>query len=98
MDQSRQERARGENDRAATESEPGLGGHTRDALTLEQDVVHRLLEDRKVCLVLEASANRGPVEGSICLRAGGPHGWALRGVQGPELDTGLVGRDGHRSA
>ena len=69
--EAREERAGSQNDRARCEPEADLGHDARHAIALEQQVVHRLLENMKLRLVLEPAAYGAPVQNAIGLRARG---------------------------
>ena len=97
MDQAGKESPGGQHDGPRAELNPELGGDPGGTITLEQDVVDRLLEEPEVWLVLQAAADRLPIEGAVGLRAGGANRGPLRGVQGAKLDAGLVRGDGHRA-
>ena len=92
MDQPGKEGPGGQHDRAPAKRKPELRDDADHAVALEQNVVHRLLEQRQIRLVLEARADRLLVEHPVGLRAGRAHRRPLGRIQGPELDARLVGR------
>ena len=57
---------------------------------LEEDVVHRLLEERKARLGLDRAADLDPVELTVDLGPSRPHGRAAARVQGAEVDAGAI--------
>ena len=69
-----------------------------DPVAFEQEVVDRLLEEREVRRLLEAAADRALVQHPVRLGAGRADRCALAGVEGPELDSGLVRGDRHGAA
>ena len=97
-----QESAGGQDDRAAPERDPGLGDRPGDAIpaahVLDDQVVHRLLEQAQPGLVLESVPDGGLVQDAVGLCARGPHGRTLGRVEYAELDSGLIRRSGHRAA
>ncbi len=93
-----QERPHGQHHRRRLEGNPGYGDHAPDALTLNQEVRRLLLEQRQVRLIFEDRSDRLPVQLPVCLGPCGSHRRALAGVQGAELDAGLVRRARHGPA
>ena len=69
-----------------------------DAPALAAQVGDLLLEQPQIRLVLEQPADRAPVELAVGLGAGGAHRRPLAGIQGAELDAGLVGGERHGAA
>ena len=70
----------------------------RTCSALDHQVRHLLLEEREVRLVLEQRANGAPVELPVRLRARGPHGRALAGIERAELDAGAIRGARHGAA
>ena len=102
VDQAGQEGARRQHDGLGLEAQPDLrdhAGHPRSGpVAVDGEIVDRLLEQREVRLVLEAMADRRLVEHAVGLRARCAHRRTLAGVERPELDARLVGRERHRPA
>jgi hypothetical protein len=88
----------GEHHRARAKAQPELRHRADDSVAFEHQVVHRLLEEPQPRLVLQPPADRSAIQHAIGLRPRGANGRALRAVEDPELDAGLVGRLGHRAA
>ncbi len=78
--------------------QPHLGDHAGDAAVLDDQVVHRLLEQLEVRLGLDHAADRRLVQRAVGLAARGAHGRALRRIQRAPLDAGTVGGVRHRAA
>jgi hypothetical protein len=79
------------------EADAELRHHPADPVAAEDQVVRRLLEQRQVGLVFEATADRLLVELPVGLGAGGPYRRTLGGIQDAELDARLVGCRRHRT-
>ena len=98
MDQPGEECPGGQHDRARPEFDAELRAHADDLRALDQDVVDGLLEQQQVGLALEPLADCLAIEHPIRLRARRAHGLAFGSVQNAELDTGLIGGEGHSAA
>ncbi len=98
VDLAGEERAGGKHHCARVEGESHLGDHAADAAVLDDQVVHRLLEQFEVRLGFHHAPDRRLVQRTVGLAAGGAHGRALRGVQRAPLDAGKVGGVGHGTA
>src|SRR5262249_38247972 len=83
---------------AGRESEADLGHDARDAIAVEQEIVHALLEDVQSRLILQATAYRSPVQHAVGLRARGPYRRPLARIEHAKLDSRLVRRSGHYAA
>ena len=90
-----QECARRKDNRFPVECNSQLGYGARDPIVLQQQIIHRLLEDRQIGLILEACANRLLVEEPICLGTGGSNGGSLARIENAELYARLIGGRGH---
>ncbi len=98
VDEPAQEGAGGKHDGLCAEADAGLRDDPGDAITLNDEVIDRLLEDLQVRLVLQARADRCTVERTVGLGAGGAHRRALAAVERAPLDAGGVGGECHRPA
>ena len=74
-----------------------LGENTRDPPILQQQVVHRLLEQVQTLLTLERLPYCRLVKHTIGLGTGRTHGRTLTGIEDAELNPRHVGRTGHQS-
>ena len=95
MDLAVQEGARGQHHGARAKTNAHLCDGASDAVTLDDQVIHSLLEQPQVGLVFQALANRGFVKNAVGLRAGGAHRRALGAVEDAKLDAALIGGQGH---
>ena len=68
------------------------------AVRLDQQVVHRLLEQPQIGLVLQPMADRRLVQDPVGLGSCGPHCRPLAAVEDAELNARLVGGRGHGAA
>ncbi len=93
-----QESTGGKHDGAPMEAQTELGTHTDGSVTEHVNVIHGLLKEAEIWLVLEPAPDGLAVENTVCLRTGGAHCRTLGGIQGAELDAGLIGGDRHRTA
>ena len=84
--------------RAAAEGDAHLRDGADHVPALQQQVVHRLLEQPQVRLVLQPAADGGLVQHAVGLRPGGAHRRALAAVEDAELDARLVGGQRHGAA
>jgi len=75
-----------------------VGAHPRHGVALEDQVIHRLLEQGQVRLVLHHGADCGLVAHAVSLRTGRTHRRPLAGVEDAELDAAQVRRPGHGPA
>ena len=98
MDAAIEEGAGGEHHGAAAEAQADLRDGAGDAAALEPEVVHRLLEQPKVGLILQAAPDGRLVEDAVGLGPRGAHGGPLGCVEDPELDARLVGGGRHGTA
>ena len=98
VDQSGEKSAGGQHDCAAAKADSYLGDHAGDPIALQDNVVHRLLEQGQIGMVLDATANRPAVKRPVGLGACGLHCRALGRVESAELDSCFVGGEGHRAA
>ena len=71
---------------------------THHTVALQQQVIHRLLEEGQIGLVLQCLADSLAIQDTVCLGARGPDRGALAGIENPELDTGVIGGNGHDAA
>jgi len=69
-----------------------------NSISLKDDVVDCLLENRKVGLCFQTRTYCRAIQNPISLGAGGTHRWPLTSVQNSELDTCLVRSNSHYSA
>jgi hypothetical protein len=92
MDLAVQEGAGSQHHGAAAKTDAGLRHRADHPVTLDHEVVHRLLEQAQVGLVLQPVPDGRLVENAVGLRPGRAHGRALAGVEDPELDAAFVGR------
>jgi hypothetical protein len=69
MDAAIQERTSRQDHRLREELQSDLGDDAGDPVALEQQIVHRLLEEPEVWLVLEAPSNRSAVQHAVSLCA-----------------------------
>lgn len=74
------------------------GENPRDPPILQQQVVHRLLEQIQTFLTLERPPYCRLVKHTIGLGTGRTHGRTLAGIENAELNACYVGRTGHQSA
>ena len=65
--------AGGQHHGAATEANTDLRDHARHAVALDDDVIHRLLEQPQIGLVLQPAADGRPVQHPVGLRTRGAH-------------------------
>jgi len=93
-----QECADGQHNGTRTKFDAALRDHADHALALDLEIGYFLLEQREIRLGLEHAANRLLVELSIGLRTRGAYRGSLAGIQGAELDAGLVRRECHGTA
>src|SRR5258707_9015701 len=93
MDESGQKSAGGQYDGAAGKTNAELSHYTGNTVSLQQEVIHRLLEQGQVGLVLQARSNRTLVEEAIGLRARRAACRSLGGIQDAEMDPPFVCRD-----
>ena len=93
-----QESARCEHHGAAAKFDSHLRHRARHPVTLNHQVVHRLLEQPQVGLVFQHAANGRLVQNPVCLRPCGAHGRAFGVVQNAELDAAFVRGQRHRTA
>ena len=91
MDAAVEEGAGGQHHGPRSEANAHLRDGADDAVALEHQVVHRLLEQPQVRLVLQAAPDRRLVQHAVGLGARGAHGRALAAIEDAELDAGLVG-------
>ena len=98
VDLAGQEGAGGEHHALAAEGDADGGDGAGDTVALDQEVVHRLLEQRQVGLVFQHLADRRLVQHAVGLGAGGAHCRTLGGVEGAELDAADVGGQRHGAA
>ena len=88
----------GESSRRRAARDPHGGHPARHPVAVQDQVVHRLLEEVEPGLALQRPAHVHPVALAIDLGAGGAHGGPLAGIQGPELDAAVVGSLAHQPA
>ena len=93
-----QEGARGENDGLGPELDAQLRDDTHHAVTFQQQVVHRLLEEGQIGLVLQCLADSLAIQDAICLGACGSNRGPLAGIENAKLNTRLVGGQRHDAA
>ena len=93
-----QEGACGEHDGLGPELDAQLRDDTHHTVALQQQVIHRLLEEGQIGLVLQCLADSLAIQDTVCLGARGPDRGALAGIEDPELDTGVIGGNGHDAA
>ena len=90
MDLAIQERARRQHHRGAAKPDPDLRHRTHHPVTLDHQIIHRLLEQPQVGLVFQPTANGGLVQNPVGLGAGGAHRRALGRIENTELDAAFV--------
>ena len=56
------------------------------------------MEEGQIGLILQRLPNGLAVQDAICLGARGSNRGALAGIENPELDTGVIGGNGHDAA
>ena len=93
-----QEGACGEHDGLGPEPDTQLRDDARHAVALQQQVIHRLLEEGEMGLILQRLPNGLAIQDTVCLGARGSNRGTLAGVEDPELDTGVIGGNGHDAA
>ena len=71
---------------------------TDDAVTCQNQVVHRLLEQPQAGLIFQPPPHRGPVQHAVGLSPRGSHRRPFARIQDAELNAGLVGSQGHGAA
>ena len=98
VDQAGQKRAGGQHHRFCGKAQLCLGDYPGYALTLDQHVFHRLLEQPQVGLVFQPAAYRLLVQSTVGLCTGGTHGSTLGRVKDAKLDAGFVRSLSHRPA
>src|SRR5260221_13113346 len=98
MDESGKKSAGGQHHHAAGKANAELSHHPGNAVSLQQKVIHRLLEESQVRLVLQPRSNRTLVEEAVSLRAPQADRGALAGIQDAKLDSRFVRSDRHGSA
>jgi hypothetical protein len=98
VNQAVEEGAGSQDHRTRSKAHAQLGHDTGDMVAIEHQVVTCLREDHQIGLVLEATADRLPVQHAICLRARRAHRRTLARIENPELDACCIGRLGHRPA
>ena len=98
VDLAGEEGARGQHHGGRMEAQPALGDDAGDPLALQDQIVHRLLEQAEVGLVLDHGADGGLVANPVGLAAGCPYGRTLGGVQRAPLDAGKIRGLRHRAA
>src|SRR5580704_1737333 len=97
MDLAAEERAGRQYDCRRTKLEPARGYDTGHAIA-DQDQIRRfLLKQLQMSLRLQNPANCALIELPVRLCPSGAHRGSLAGVQGAELDTGLIGGARHGS-
>ena len=98
VDEPAQERARGQDDVRGLKGLPQLGANPGGASAPLQHLVHGILPDGDARLGEQGGLRRLHVAVAVDLRAGGPYGGPLAGVQRAELDTRPVGPQAHHAA
>ena len=98
MDEAGQEGAGGQDDRVRMEHQTDLRHDAGDPVTLDEQIVDGLLEQREVGLVLEPVADGALVQHPIRLGPRRAHRRPLAGVENAELDARLVRGQRHRPA
>ena len=93
-----QEGTCGQHDGLGSELDAKLRDDTHHAITFQQQVIHRLLEEGQIGLVLQCLPNGLAIQDTVCLGARGSNRGALAGIENPELDTGVIGGNGHDAA
>jgi hypothetical protein len=91
VDAAVQEGARRQHHGACAKAQADLRHGADHAVAVQQQVVHRLLEQPQVRAGSPAAGGSRPCRGPVGLRARGAHGRALAAVEDAELDAGLVG-------
>jgi hypothetical protein len=95
MDLSTQEGTDGKHDSRGLKPQPHLGYDSTHGLTLQDKIIHSLLEQMQIGLVLNLGTNGLFVKYAIRLCSRGPDGRALTRIQDPELDTTTISGMGH---
>ena len=98
MDESGKKSPGGQHYHAAGKANAELSHDPGNPVTLQQEVVHRLLEQSQVRLVLQPRSNRPLVQETIGLRTRRTDCGTLGGIQDAKLDPRLVRGDRHGSA
>jgi len=98
MDESGKKSAGGQHHHAAGKANAELSHHPGNAVSLQQKVIHRLLEQGQVGLVLQPRSNRMLVEETVSLCARRADRGTLGGIQGAKLDPRFVCSDRHGAA
>jgi len=103
VDAAIQEGAGRQYHRACPEAHTHLGDGAHHAVTLQHQVIHRLLEEPQPGLVLQPPADGRLVQHAVglrprCAHGRAAHGRALAAIEDAELDAGLVGGGRHRAA
>ncbi len=73
--------------------------HDAPHLAVLNDQIGRLLlEQREVRRVLQSVTDELPIQLPVGLRTRRPHGGSIAGIEGPELDAGVIRGAGHDAA
>jgi hypothetical protein len=95
VDQTGQESPGREYHCTSPELQSELCDNPNCGVTLQQKIIHGLLEQPEVRLALEPTSYRVPIEHSICLCAGCANGWSFTGIEDAKLNAGLICSFGH---
>ena len=98
VDLSVQKSPCGQHHGCSAEREADLRHRAHHPVTLQQQVIHGLLEQTQIGLVFQHAPDCGFVQNPVGLGAGGAHGRAFAGVEDTKLDARLVGGQSHRAA
>jgi len=103
VDLAGEEGACGQHHAMRIEAQARLRQHADDAsisrdAVLDEEVVHRLLEQVEVRLILHDAPDRGAIQRTIGLAPGRTHRRTLACVEAAPLDAGQIGRMRHRAA
>jgi hypothetical protein len=96
VDQAVEKSAGGQDHGSRRKAYAELGHHPGHPIAVDDQIVTGLRENRQLWLILQATANRLPVEDTISLRARRTHRRTFARIQRTKLDTRLIGRLGHR--
>jgi hypothetical protein len=98
MDFAVQKGTGGQHHGACADIETNLGSGPNYSVTLDQEVVDRLLKKPQIRLILEATPNRRAIKNAVSLSPRGAHRGAFARIQNPKLNARFVGGRRHGTA
>ena len=94
MDLAAEEGANSQHYCVCAKLKPHLGNNAAHAvalaITVDNQVINRLLKNGKIRLVFQRLSNSGLVQNTVCLGPGSAHRRSLASVQNAELNTAAV--------